>query len=245
MLVGSGACNKQELLKISSAKTIPSTESPAYQTAENIGIWHNACLDYLYDAFMPLKAENWTATEEEFEAELKSKILDYFTLTGYAAPNTNITYGSDFDPSLFSNEGEIVMSKIQESILNYEADLLSLNDFQSAMNEIQLEATGLEIEKEQYIIAITASVAKYSAFYWESEGMKYNDFYIGENHEKASPNQIAALKADANGAFWGTVGGLAGTGNVAIGAIGGMFGAAYKSSVEGFKQKGYDCWFCP
>lgn len=240
------ACNKADLLE-PTVKTDPVTplENEVYETAESVGAWHNSCLNYLYDHFIALKEVEWTATEEEFDAELKGKILDYFTLTGHPAPDTEIPLEENFNHSYFSNEGESIVTQIEASIDDYEADLLTLTQFMGNMDEIQMAASSLDIVEERYIIAITASVAKYSALYWETDGLKYMNFYTEGNHEKASPAQIAALKADARGALWGTIGGLAGTGNVAIGAIGGMFGAAYNSSVEGFRQKGYNCWLCP
>lgn len=238
MLVAFGACNKQELADRPDVKTgtTSTEENPVYQTAENVGIWHNACLDYLYDEFMPLKAENWTATEEEFDALLKEKIVEYFVLTGYPAPGTGVAAGSDFDPAaLQSNEGKQLLSDIEDGLSKYEADLLTLEGFQETMNLIQLQAAGLETEEEQYVIAATAAVLKYSSLYWAAEGLKYEDFYAGVNRTKANPAQIATLKADGVGAFWGAFGG----------PISSMFTSAYKSSVEAFRQKGYDCWFCP
>lgn len=239
------ACNKADLLE-PAVKTDPAIplENEVYETAESVGAWHNSCLNYLYDHFIALKEAEWTATEEEFDAELKGKILDYFTLTGHPAPDTEIPPGENFNHSYFSNEGESIVTQIEASIDDYEADLLTLEQFMDNMDEIQMAASSLDIEEERYIIAITASVAKYSALYWETDGLKYMNFYTEGNHEKASPAQIATLKQDAAGAFWGTVGGLA-TGNPVAGVFGGMFVAAYRSSVEGFRQKGYDCWFCP
>lgn len=233
-------CNKMENLNNFKAKNLTSEEQALYEMFETAGVHHNNSLDYSYDFLMALDEEDLPNSESEMDELILQSVTEYYSAQFPNQQEFLILHPSNVELNL-SSEGQLLKNQIFEFIDIYEEGNISINTYIDEMDSLEREATRLPTNEEKLILGTTAGIAKYSGIYWSEEGDKYWNFYTVL--EKASPGQIAALKADAAGGFWGAVGGAALGAPVMM--ITGSYGAAYGSTKEAFKQKGYDCWFCP
>ncbi|WP_222166285.1 hypothetical protein [Edaphocola aurantiacus] len=203
------------------------TNSEYIAAMENLGIVHNACMDYMKEQVQHLVNLNMTpTTKAEFDQMLLLPMQHFMQVNGYDVNNlSSFQLANDYDQSQLSPEAAEIMSDFKSVMEKYGEDEIGQDQFVDAISALQQRSYNL-MGDEKFIIGAAVTVGKHSTLYWEQNLSTYGTLDIN-NAQKMSPSQKAVGYADVVGAVKG---GWTGAGGGPVGLILGAAGGAVCNS---------------